>query len=261
VSARHHDVVRREFARQSDGFGHRDSLFASRSLAEWIDAGARLAPDDLVLDAGGGAGDLSRMLADRARQFVVADLTDALRDVGRDAAAAAGARNVLFVRAALEDLPFPDRSFDVVLCRFVVHHLADPAPALAELRRVCRDDGRVVVADLVALDDAVAPVHNALERARDPSHTTALTESALVAAVAGAGLAARDVDRIDRALELDAWLERAHTSPGEADAVRDALLAELDGGGEPTGLRPGRDADGRVTVQQRWVRIVAGPAA
>ena len=260
MTAEHHDVVRREFARQADGFGHRGSLFASRSLAEWIDGGARLAADDLVLDAGGGAGDLSRTLAGRARQFVVADLTGALRDVGRDAAEAAGVRNVLFVRAELEDLPFPDRSFDAVLCRFVVHHLADPAPALRELRRVCRADGRVVVADLVALDDEVAPAHNALERARDPSHTTALTEDALVAAIGDAGLVVRDVERIDRALELDAWLERAHTPPAPAGEVRAALLAELDGGA-PTGLRPGRDAGAAVTVSQRWVRIVAGPAA
>jgi SAM-dependent methyltransferase len=258
VTAEHHDVVRREFARQADGFGHRGSLFASRSLAEWIDAGARLTPDDLVLDAGGGAGDLSRTLAGRARQFVVADLTGALRDVGRDAGDAAGVRNVLFVRAALEDLPFPDRSFDAVLCRFVVHHLADPAPALRELRRVARSDGRVVVADLVALDDAVADVHNALERARDPSHTTALTEPALVAAVSAAGMTVRDVERIDRRLGLDAWLERAHTPPAEAAAVRDALAAEL-AGGAVTGLRPAEGEDG-MTVQQRWVRVVAGPA-
>jgi SAM-dependent methyltransferase len=259
VTAEHHDVVRREFARQADGFGHRGSLFASRSLAEWIDAGARLTADDLVLDAGGGAGDLSRMLAGRARQFVVADLTGALRDVGRDAAEAAGVRNVLFVRAELEELPFPDRSFDAVLCRFVVHHLADPAPALRELRRVVRSDGRVVVADLVALDDAVADAHNALERARDPSHTTALTEPALVAAVSAAGLAVRDVERIDRRLGLDAWLERAHTAPAAAEAVRDALTAEVDGGAA-TGLRPARGEDG-VTVEQRWVRVVAGPGA
>jgi SAM-dependent methyltransferase len=260
MTAEHHDVVRREFARQADGFGHRGSLFASRSLAEWIDAGARLMPDDLVLDAGGGAGDLSRTLAGRARQFVVADLTGALRDVGRDAADAAGARNVLFVRAALEDLPFPDRSFDAVLCRFVVHHLADPAPALRELGRVCRSDGRAVVADLVALDDDVADVHNALERARDPSHTTALTEPALVAALSAAGLAVRDVDRIDRPLELDAWLERAHTPADDAAAIASALAAEMDGG-PPTGLRPARGEDGAVTVQQRWVRVLAGPGA
>jgi SAM-dependent methyltransferase len=254
----HHDVVRREFARQADGFGHRGSLFAARSIADWIDAGACLAPGDLVLDAGGGAGDLSRSLADRARQFVVADLTDALRDVGRDAAEAAGVDNVLFVRAALEDLPFPDHSFDCVLCRFVVHHLADPAPALAELRRVCRPGGRVVVADLVCLDEAIAGRHNALERLRDPSHTTALTEDALVAAVGAARLAVASVDRHEHRLDLEAWIDRAHTPTGPADELRAAFTAEIDGG-PATGLRAERDADRPVTLSQRWVRVVATP--
>jgi 2-polyprenyl-3-methyl-5-hydroxy-6-metoxy-1,4-benzoquinol methylase len=225
---------------------------------DWIDAGARLAPGDLVLDAGGGAGDLSRSLADRARQFVVADLTDALRDVGRDAAETAGVENVLFVRAALEDLPFPDRSFDCVLCRFVVHHLADPALALAELRRVCRPGGRVVVADLVCLDAAIAARHNALERLRDPSHTAALTEDALVAAVGAAGLAVASVDRHERGLDLEGWIARAHTPAGAADELRAAFAAEV-GGGPATGLRAERDADGRVEVRQRWVRVVATP--
>ena len=254
----HHDVVRREFERQADGFGHRGSLFAAPRIADWIDAGARLRHDEIVLDAGGGAGDLSRSLAGRARQFVVADLTGALRDVGRDAAAAAGVGNVLFVRAELEDLPFPDRSFDVVLCRFVVHHLADPAVVLGELRRVCRPGGRVVVADLVALDDAVAARHNALERLRDPSHTEALTEEALVAAVGAAALEVHDVDRYGQAMDVEPWIERAHTPEAAADELRAAFAAEIDGGA-PTGLRAERRADGGVRITQRWVRLVATP--
>ena len=254
----HHDVVRREFARQADGFGHRRSLFAAPSIAEWVDAGARLQPEEIVLDAGGGAGDLSRSLADRARQFVVADLTDELRDVGRDAAEAAGVGNVLFVRAELEDLPFPDRSFDVVLCRFVVHHLADPAIALAELRRVCRPGGRVVVADLVALDADIAARHNALERLRDPSHTEALTEDALVAAVAAAGFDVRDTGRHEQRLDAEAWIARAHTPPPAVDELRDAFAAET-AGGAATGLRAEANGDGRLGVWQRWVRVVATP--
>jgi len=253
----HHDVVRREFARQADGFGHRGSFFAAASTAEWIDGGARLAADEIVLDAGGGAGDLSRALAGRARQFVVADLTGALRDVGRDAAERDGAANVLFVRAELEDLPFPDRSFDAVLCRFVVHHLADPARALAELARVCRPGGRIVVADLVALDEGVADRHNALERLRDPSHTTALTEDGLAAALAAAGLAVGARDTVDRPLELEPWIERAHTPEAGAQRIRAALEAEMAGAGPPTGLRPARGEDGVVRVAQRWVRLVA----
>ncbi|MGP0032775.1 MAG: class I SAM-dependent methyltransferase [Acidimicrobiales bacterium] len=42
------------------------------------------------------------------------------------------------VRAAAEDLPFPDRLFDVALATLTVHHWADPRAGLAELRRVAR---------------------------------------------------------------------------------------------------------------------------
>jgi SAM-dependent methyltransferase len=258
VSA-HHDVVRREFARQADGFGHRASFFASASTAEWVDGGARLGAADLVLDAGGGAGDLSRALAGRARQFVVADLTDELRAAGRDAAERDGVANVLFVRAALEALPFADRSFDAVLCRFVVHHLADAAPALAELARVCRPAGRVVIADLVALDDEIAERQNGLERLRDPSHTAALTAEGLEAAVTAAGLAVHDRDAVDRTLDAEPWLERAHTPPDATAEVRAALDAEA-AGGPRTGLRAARGHDGVLRVGQRWLRLVARPA-
>jgi len=157
-------------------------------------------------------------------------------------------------------LPFPDRSFDAVLCRFVVHHLADPARALAELARVCRPGGRIVVADLVALDEGVADRHNALERLRDPSHTTALTEDGLAAALAAAGLAVGARDTVDRPLELEPWIERAHTPEAGAQRIRAALEAEMAGAGPPTGLRPARGEDGVVRVAQRWVRLVARQA-
>lgn len=48
-------------------------------------------------------------------------------------------------------LPFDDDAFPLVLTHGLLHHLADPAPALAEMARVC--SGRLVIVDLVR-DDA-----------------------------------------------------------------------------------------------------------
>ena len=43
------------------------------------------------------------------------------------------------VRCSATDLPFPDRSFDVVTCWELLHHLDDPVAALREMWRVARD--------------------------------------------------------------------------------------------------------------------------
>lgn len=49
------------------------------------------------------------------------------------------------MRGAAEALPFADRSYDVVLCTEVLEHTRDPAAVIAELMRVVRPGGRVVV--------------------------------------------------------------------------------------------------------------------
>lgn len=62
--------------------------------------------------------------------------------IDRDPAALAeAARRVpsgWFGRAALDDLPLPDRSVDLAICLEVLEHLADPAAALREILRVTR---------------------------------------------------------------------------------------------------------------------------
>jgi ubiquinone/menaquinone biosynthesis C-methylase UbiE len=53
--------------------------------------------------------------------------------------------NLTFVRGDAHSLPFPDNSFDVVYCRYVLEHVADPVRALKEMRRVLRTGGRAYV--------------------------------------------------------------------------------------------------------------------
>lgn len=86
-------------------------------------------PGDRVLDVGGGSRPFRR--AD-----VVVDmyLHDNIHR-GGTAAHAGGAR---LVEADVQDLPFEDGAFDVVICRHVLEHVADPARACKELSRVSR---------------------------------------------------------------------------------------------------------------------------
>ena len=103
--------------------------------------------------------------------MIVLDATPAMIDEGRRRAASEGLTNVEFVRGAVAGLPFPDTAFNLVFSRFALHHLTDPRPAVAEMVRVCKAGGRVVVMDLVAsTDQPVAEQQDRIERLRDPSH-------------------------------------------------------------------------------------------
>jgi SAM-dependent methyltransferase len=54
---------------------------------------------------------------------------------------------VEFVRAGVERIPYPDGAFDAAVCTQVLEYVADIPRALAEIRRVLRPEGRVVLLD------------------------------------------------------------------------------------------------------------------
>jgi demethylmenaquinone methyltransferase/2-methoxy-6-polyprenyl-1,4-benzoquinol methylase len=108
-----------------------------------------LRPGGRALDVASGTGDLGVGLARRVGSGGLAVLTDINREMlsrGRDRLLDAGfARNVAFVIANAECLPFPDRSFDCVTIGFGLRNVTDKVKALASMRRVLRPGGRVLV--------------------------------------------------------------------------------------------------------------------
>lgn len=55
---------------------------------------------------------------------------------------------IAFLAADAADLPFPDCSFDLVLCNSVLHHAANPGRLFAEIARVARPTGAILLRDL-----------------------------------------------------------------------------------------------------------------
>jgi ubiquinone/menaquinone biosynthesis C-methylase UbiE len=247
----HTEVVKREFARQAASFASPGSFFGLGELGDWIGAHLPLDPDDCVLDVCGGAGHLSRHLSPRAREFVVIDLTRTQIDTGREAVATEGIGNVRFIEGDATAMPFAADQFDLAMSRFAFHHLPDQAAVMREMARVVRPGGHVAVIDMVG----GGARHDELEILRDPSHTHAVTEPALLAMLADAG--AEIVAREERvqALPLEPWLEQAGTPQTAAEQIREAISAEADGGA-PTGLHGHRE-QGTLHVRQRWLIAVA----
>ena len=127
------------------------TLGRARALREQTIALARIEPGDAVLDVGCGTGDLTMLAsvgAGAGGRTVGIDASPEMIAEARRKAVRAGAA-VDYQVAAVEALPFPDATFDVVLSSLMMHHLPDELKprALAEVRRALKPDGRLLIVD------------------------------------------------------------------------------------------------------------------
>ena len=111
-----------------------------------------IAAGERVLDVGCGSGAVTREIARRVGaggRVVGLDPSPALLAVARDLAAEAGLADRLdFREGTALRLPFPDGSFDAVVCVTVLSHVPGGETAIPELARVLRPGGRLGVFDL-----------------------------------------------------------------------------------------------------------------
>ena len=124
----------------------RVSLFGAR--ADLSAALGLLEPSLVVGDLGCGTGALTHALASHVAHVYAVDTSPEMLAAAR--ARLNGLDNITIAEGAIESLPLPDASIDVAVMLLVLHHVADPARALAEVRRVLRPRGRVLVADMRA---------------------------------------------------------------------------------------------------------------
>jgi demethylmenaquinone methyltransferase/2-methoxy-6-polyprenyl-1,4-benzoquinol methylase len=110
----------------------------------------RVRPGDRALDVATGTGDLALVLAGRvgpAGEVVACDFSQRMLELGREKSASARA-DVRFEAANALALPYPDDAFDAATVGFGARNFADLERGLAEMTRVLRPGGRVVVLEI-----------------------------------------------------------------------------------------------------------------
>ena len=187
-----------------------------RAWKAYTVAVANVRPGDRVLDIAGGTGDLARAFAPKVGPqglVVLSDINEAMLRVGRDRLLDAG-HVVPTLTCDAEKLPFADGQFDLVTVAFGLRNMTRKDAALAEMGRVLRPGGRLMVLEFSRIAEPlrkpydwysfnVMPLIGRLV-ARDDSSYRYLAESirmhpdqdALTALMKGAGFGHVDVHNL-----------------------------------------------------------------
>ena len=120
----------------------RDELFGAATPAKALLG--LLDPDWVVADLGCGTGHVSSLVAPFVGRVIGVDASAAMLAAAEDLVPA----HVELRQGALEALPIGDAEVDVVLLVLVLHHVPDPARALAEAARILKPGGRLIVVDM-----------------------------------------------------------------------------------------------------------------
>ena len=120
-------------------------------------------PGERVLDVAGGTADLSRLFAKRvgpAGQVVLTDINAAMLGIGRDRLMDDGAL-MPAVQCDAEKLPFATDYFDCVCVAFGLRNMTHKDAALAEMQRVLRPGGRLLVLEFSHIWKPLARAYDA----------------------------------------------------------------------------------------------------
>ncbi len=222
--ADHGDAIRAEFTHQSSSFGRA----AVMTSAETLGALVEIVPEDAAgawVDLACGPGLVTRAVAGRVGSVLGLDLTPAMVEEAKRRAEEEGVANVEFSVADATATELPEASFDGAITRLSLHHIPGPARVVAEMARLVRPGGCVVIGDIAAdMDGEAVAWREEIERLRDPSHWACVTPGRLRAMGEAAGLALESERLVPIEIDYEEWLERGSGGPAAARLI-DELLA------------------------------------
>ena len=153
-----------------------------------------------VLDVGCGPGRISVRLAKLNSKFSIEgiDLSQSMLDLATQTARNENVfSSIRFSIGDAKQIPFPDQAFDLVICHNFLHQLPDPAVAVAEINRVAKSSGAILIRDVRRLPEpwmaAVLPLYcigygQVLKRLTYDSYHAGLTLQEFSSMIESAGI-------------------------------------------------------------------------
>jgi len=147
-----HEIVKRQFNKQAQNF----SNWAVTKNVEYQKAYfdfCKISPEDTLLDFACGTGEYPIFAAPKVKYVRGIDISKGMIEIAKKQADIENIHNIEFLCHQVEQTPYEDRSFSIVMCRSAFHHFQDYDGIFDEMIRCCKMDGRISIQDIIAYSD------------------------------------------------------------------------------------------------------------
>ncbi|CDQ21463.1 Ubiquinone/menaquinone biosynthesis C-methylase UbiE [Halobacillus karajensis] len=180
------------------------------AIVEWLTP----TPAQKALDIATGGGHVSRALSPYCGIVFATDLTKDMLE--NTAYHLSSYKNIEYIIADAEGLPFIEKTFDIVTCRIAPHHFPSPDTFVMEVTRVLKETGKFLLIDNIAPEDKkLDQFYNHFEKKRDYSHVRALKISEWEQLFIKNGLSIKNSLTRKKRMPFQDWVSR--TTDNEAN--------------------------------------------
>ena len=170
-------AVRDEYNKLAPIYDRRWHNYISKSLSflqNWVD----IPPEASILDVACGTGEFAKLLLEKnpQQQITGVDISEEMLEIAKDKLR--DYPNVNLSNNSVTSLPFSDESFELVICANSFHYFEHPQPALTEMKRVIKPNGKLIILDWCR-DYMLLKIVDALLKITDPAHQKCYTQSEL----------------------------------------------------------------------------------
>ncbi len=242
-------VISKEAYREQFGIRSRDWHRSCRWLTDSALLGQHaalcaVAPDAEVLDVCCGSGVVGASFRGRVGRLTGLDLTPEMVRLSRE-------RLDTVVQGDVYDIPFPDARFDLVVNREVLHLLPRPERPVAEIFRVLKPGGQLIVGQMLPYSAADAAWFFRIVKKKQPLFFNNLMEEDMLALLEGAGFTGITAAEYLQWEDIDLWINTWETPPLLRQEIRDLYHHAP---AEARAAHPFRiEADGHIYDQWRWL--------
>lgn len=243
--------IQKSFTAQAAQFDSNTYHLSKQEYQQYMVDKTKPLATDHVLEVAAGTCICGRAFAPYVEHVTCLDATTAMLEVGKKECEKANIRNITLVKGNAEELPFLDNSFDIVISRLAFHHFVNGEAIFAEMKRVLKPNGKLVLMDMVPGEEEYRQEIDRLEQLRDPSHVRDLTLSEMRELYTQNAMTLELQEQIDIPVSLEGWMNLTGTPEPVKEEIRRLMVDDINANAV-TGFTPYYKVD-EIYFNHHWV--------